>query len=335
MMTLNRTLELARRTLALSALLGASLAPAHAQQATSTAATATTAEPTLNLQVPSEDRGTAFSSSSASSSSSTDSDGAVVAKVDNPFDSFVSTDKQPPARRGYNRPRYRGGNTNADGSNKYAFLAGAGYTQPIGNTYHYLTPSWGLQVGGGRNFDKNFGLIAQFDYDNFGFNGRTLASQMTIYNSVNVFGPGALAALDGHTHIWSLTLNPTFTIAQGDSGMGAYIVGGVGFYHKRADFTTPTIVQDIFGDEFQANQIVDDYTSNAPGFNGGFGLTYKMSRFSGERLYAEARYVYIANKQRPGFTVNTISQILPTSTNLFPANSNRTTYIPVKVGIRF
>lgn len=329
MMTLNRTFELARRSLALSALLGASFVTAHAQQATATAATVTTAEPTLNLQLPAEDRSAVYSSSSRSA----DSDDAVVAKVDNPFDAFVSNDKQPPPRRGYNRPRYRGNNTNADGSNKYAFLAGGGYTQPIGNTYHYLTPSWGLQVGGGRNFNKDFGLIAQFDYDNFGFNGRTISNQSYIYFGAQNQG------LDGNSHVWSLTLNPTYTISAGE-GLGAYVVGGVGFYHKTANFTVPAT--GIYCDpyygicyQYQANETIDKYTSNAPGFNGGFGLTYKISRFSNERFYAEARYVFVANKQRFGYTAATVQSAPLTATNFYPANSNRTTYIPVKVGIRF
>ena len=52
-------------------------------------------------------------------------------------------------RHRYGKPRYRGANTNEDGSSKYIFYAGAGLTQPNGNTFHYLTPSYGIQVGGG------------------------------------------------------------------------------------------------------------------------------------------------------------------------------------------
>jgi hypothetical protein len=329
MMTLNRTLPIARRTLALAALLGAGLTLAQAQQAAGTP-DAAAALPTLNLHMPSDAREAMFSSSSEQNE---------IAFAEDHIDFLGLNDRQPPPRRSYGRPRYRGGNTNPDGSNKYLFLIGGGYTQPLGNTHKYLTPSWGFQVGGGRNWNKNFGVTAQFDWDNFGFQGNVLANQLAIYNSPNVFGAGAISTLDGTTHIWSLTLNPTFTIAQGDSGLGAYVVVGGGFYHKRADFTTPTIglEEDQFGNifQFQANQTVDDYDSNAPGVNAGLGLTYKVSRFSGERLYAEARYVYIANPQRAGFTVATINQIQPTSTNLFPANSNRTGYVPVKVGIRF
>src|ERR1700753_1170912 len=49
MITLNRTFQIARHTLAFSAVLGMGIAVAHAQQA---AAPAVTAEPTLNFQLP-------------------------------------------------------------------------------------------------------------------------------------------------------------------------------------------------------------------------------------------------------------------------------------------
>ena len=326
MITLNRTFQIARQTLAISAVLGMGIAVAHAQQA---AAPAVAAQPTLNFQPPVTTAAPNFSSSAADN----DATGVSVADSKDPFDFLAVPGSQPPPRRSYGRPRYRGGNQNADGSDKYAFMVGAGLTQPTGNTYHYLIPSWGFQVGGGRNFNKTFGVIAQFDYDNFGFNGRTIATQSTIFT-----GSPQDQGLDGSTHIWSLTLNPTITLHSGE-GLGAYVVGGVGFYHKAANFTFPQqgLQCDQFGDCFgfvqNANFLGGSYYSNAPGFNGGFGFTYKLSQFSNGRLYAEARYVFIDNSQRQGVTLNNLNT--STSNNFFPANSNRTTYVPVKVGVRF
>jgi hypothetical protein len=328
MNTMNRTFHIARRTLALSALLSAGLVGAHAQEATAPA-TAVAAQPAQNFQVPMDVRETTFSSSSAENQ---------IADVDSPFDFIKTADTQPPPRRSYGRPRYRGGNTNADGSNKYTFIAGVGFTVPTSTTSDTLKTNWGLQFGGGRNFNKTFGLLVQFDWDNFGFTDQTLNNQLAIYNSPQVFGPGALGQLNGNSHLWSFTLDPTVTFYSGD-GFGAYAVGGIGFYHKTANFTTPVIgtSEDIFGDifQFQANQTVDDYTSNAVGFNGGLGLTYKLSHFANQRLYAEVRYVFVDNSARPGFTIANISSAPPTATNFFPANSAHTTYIPVKFGIRF
>jgi hypothetical protein len=254
-------------------------------------------------------------------------------------------------RQRYGRPRYRGGNTNPDGSQKYTFFAGVGLTQPLGNTYHYDTPSYGFQVGAGRNFNAKLGLNLQFDWDHFGLTGRTLGNQQNLYNyyfnayntqngytSSNPNYATPISGLDGYSHVWSFSLDPTYTFYSGP-GLGAYVVGGVGFYHKITTFTVPTTgygYDPYYGYyQYAANATFDSYTSNAPGFSGGFGLTYKFSRFSNERFYAEARYVFVDNSQRSGVTIATASTANGNTTNFYPANSNRTTYLPIKVGIRF
>jgi hypothetical protein len=198
-------------------------------------------------------------------------------------------------RRRYGKPRYRGANTNADGSSKYIFFAGAGLAQPTGNTFHYVTPSYDFQVGGGRQFNKHFALPIQFDYDHFGLAGETLNNQENLYNYYinlyNLQNPDApispIAGLDGSSHVWSFTVDPTYTVYAGE-GLGAYVVAGAGFYHKTTTFTVPTEEQycDYFYGcyDYAANEPIDSYTSNAVGFNGGFGLTYKFSRFSGEKF---------------------------------------------------
>ena len=254
------------------------------------------------------------------------------------------TATQPPPRRRYGRPRYNDSNHNPDGSSKYGFLAGAGFTLPVGDTYHYFNTSYGFQVGGGRNFNKNFSVNLQFDWDKFGINGATLGSQQNLYNyyctaALAAAGECPISGLDGSNHIWSFSVDPTYNFYQGDK-VGAYGVVGVGFYHKVTTFTVPTVgeIETFYGPiEYEANATFDHYTSNAPGFNGGIGFTYKPSKFSNQRLYAEARYVFVDNSQRTGITYNSSTTLLNTYAgfNDFPQNSNRSTYIPIKFGIRF
>ena len=299
--------------------------------------------PTLDLA---HAAGVSYSSSASPALDAVDADAA--ANLDLP--ALPEDAAQPPPRRRYGRPRYNDSSHNPDGSSKYAFIGGVGLTLATGNTYHYLNTSYSYQVGAGRNFNKNFSVIAQFDWDNFGYNGRTLANQLFIENAdlaafcnLNPSSPacagGSLTSLDGNSHVWSFSINPVYNFYTHE-GLGAYVVAGVGFYHKVANFTTPEIgfAIDPFGgvEEFEANQTVDHYTSNAPGFNAGFGLTFKPSRFANQRLYVEGRYVFVDNSQRTGVTVNNLNTTLTAnSTNLYPANSNRTTYVPIKVGIRF
>lgn len=275
--------------------------------------------------------GAGYSSSGVSSVSSLTTSGEVdeVSAERLNLAGVNSEALQPPPRRRYGRPRYNDKMHNADGSSKYEFLAGVGGTAPLGNTRHYLNTNYAFQVGAGRNFNKTFSLLAQFDYDRFGFNGKTL------FDQENAEFGGQSYPLDGKSHIWSFTLNPVVNIYKSE-GLGAYVVGGVGLYHKVADFTVQVTAQCYYyGYPYQcnANQTIDHYTSNAPGFNGGFGLTYKPSRFSSQRLYGEVRYVFIDNQHRAGVTTATASSYA--GYNLYPANSNRTTYVPFKVGIRF
>jgi len=243
-----------------------------------------------------------------------------------------SSADQPPPRRRYGRPNYNDSRTNADGSPKYDFYGGGGFGVPTGGTHNYLTTGWGIQVGGGRNFNKKFALNLGFDFDHFGFQTATLNNQLAIYN--NSVLAANFSQLGGNTHIWSFTLNPTYTFYNSDS-TGAYVVAGVGFYHKVANFTTPTVgefLSPFFGlVEEEVNQTIDSYTSNAPGFSLGIGGTYKFSRFANQRFYAEARYVFIDNQSR-SFSFGDANG---NGFNVFPQNSAKTTYIPVKFGIRF
>jgi hypothetical protein len=335
MSILSKSSSFLRGALALTVVFGCGVAM-NAQTTTDEANTTTPA--TLNAAVP-------MYSSSADQTVTPPANTNFAMNV-KPFDFLSAMQYGSGARRG--APRYRGGNTNADGSNKWIFFGGVGLTSPIGNTHHYFTDSWGIQAGGGRQFSKKFALPVQFDYDNFGMTGQTIANQQALYailvqqfNNANP-GAGAVAPnpLDGNMHIWSFTVDPTETFSQTDS-WGVYAVEGVGFYHKVSNFLTPeteTFIDPIFGPEsFTANEVIDHYTSNAVGFNAGLGVTYKFSRFSNERFYGEVRYVFIDNSKRTGITLANANSN-PNNylvANDFQANSNRTGYFPIKFGIRF
>jgi hypothetical protein len=280
------------------------------------------------------------SSSSSSSSSAADVDALTNRAALGAFDLKSS---QPPPRRRYGRPNYSDKNTNKDGSSKWTGLVGGGFTLPVGNTHKYETTSWAFQGGIGRNFSKTAAVLLQFDYDQFGLQNAIVNNESLLYLGATGQGFG------GNNHVWSFSIDPTFTIPT-EGSLGAYVVVGAGFYHKVTNFTLPQTQCLDYYCQFTGTVNVTcgaicHYTSNAPGFNGGLGVTWKFSKFSNERLYAEARYVYIDNSQRTGLTLaNSTTPPYGTPSNpggtytgfnAYPANSNRTSYIPVKFGIRF
>ncbi len=332
--------SLLRRPLAMVAVAASACLAAGAQNGIQTGAPANTSAPAVNFFAPlvaagdvAQESGTLFSESSNSSSADTQDAGASatqlnLASIENGI-KLPGLDAQY-GRRRYGAPRYRGGNTNADGSAKYTAYAGAGFTLPVGTNSNYLTTSYGIQAGAGRNFNKHFGVNIEFDYDHFGMTGATISQQTYLYDPLNQYG--IAGNLDANSHIWNFSVQPTYQIYSGE-GLGAYLTAGAGFYHKVANFTLPQTEQDYFGDVFTVNQNIDHYSSNAPGFDGGIGLTYKFSHFSNEKFYAEVRYVYIDNSFRSGDTVATA--LTYTGNNFFPQNSNTTSYIPVKFGVRF
>jgi hypothetical protein len=271
-----------------------------------------------------------FSSSSEPDSTDPASDSASTTSA------LLGDRIQPPPRRTYNRPTYSDNSHNSDGSNKYTFLIGGGFTLPTGNTRSYLTTNFNLQGGAGRNFSRNFGIIAQFDFADFGFQNSTLNTLLATYNSIGATDQNGnpLSQLGGSSHVWSLTLNPIYYVSQSDKS-GIYVVGGLGFYHKTANFTIPSV--GTYCDPYygcyqdQANQTIDKYTSNAFGVNGGIGFAHRLSLFASARLFVEARYVFVDNQPRPYSLGSTASSYF----NVFPQNSEQTTFIPVTVGIRF
>jgi hypothetical protein len=334
--TINRSRlsTLLGRTAAVTLFAAAGTLGLHAQQSAGTASSL----PALNLKT---SLAAPLDLSSSSSLSTPDGLGysSSVGAAETANAELFSLDEggQPPPRRRYSRPNYNDSRTNPDGSPKYDFFAGGGFGVPTGGTHNYLTTGWGLQFGGGRNFNKKFALNAQFDYDHFGFQTGTLNNLLAIYQAIGVedgYGDGEIISqLGGSSHLWSFTVDPKYTFFDSDT-YGAYVVAGVGFYHKTANFTTPSVGEycEFYGCfEYAANATVDKYTSNAPGFNAGFGMTYKFSRFASQRLYGEVRYVFVDNQPR-AFSFGDLSG---DHYNYFPQNSHRTTYIPVKFGIRF
>lgn len=294
------------------ALLGMLWLPAANAQPGATSTTqpspATQAEPAYSSSQPSDALKAEISSLSAPSFGS--------------FSSDPQYGRQTGPRRTYGKPTYSDKWTNSDGSNKYGFAAGGGFTVPSGSTGKYYTTSWKFQLAGVRNFNKRYGVQVEYDYDHFGVTSGVLANLAAKYTAVDP--TISTAGLDGNAHTWSFSVNPIINYYSSDRA-GAYVIGGIGFYRKITNFTLPT--SSYYCDYFYGcypitqNQTFDHYSNNAMGLNAGAGFTWKLSQFSNAKLYTEARYVWVDNSAAPH--------------SFFPPNNYRTGYFPIVVGIRW
>ncbi|MDE1163083.1 MAG: hypothetical protein PW792_14255 [Acidobacteriaceae bacterium] len=322
---------LAVKTVAVVGMLCAGAGIGMAQSATTEGAAATATATSSKLTTLDMAQPKTYSAEEATFSSSS-ADNEVAANIHSDFLPGMNA-MQYGSRTG--RPRYRGSNRNTDGTPRWGFFAGVGFTAPITDESNFLKTSWAFQAGVTRNFTSKLAVDLQFDYDNFGQTGNSLNAYSYSFTGDPTNGYG----IDGNTHIWSFTVNPRYTFYQKEK-VGAYFVMGAGFYHKETSFFVPVAAEDCYYYcySYTANQTIQNYTSNSIGASGGFGLTYKLSHFSNTKLYAEGRIVHTFNNFRPGADGRTDSYDSldnnPTW-NRFPQNSLETTYIPVKFGIRF
>ncbi|WP_263408250.1 hypothetical protein [Terriglobus tenax] len=237
-----------------------------------------------------------------------------VAMVE-PAMNFSSSEMQPPPRRQYGRPRYNDRNHNPDGSNRYTFAVGGGFAVPAGHSGQIFKPSWKFMVGGGVNFNKTVALLLEYNYDHFGMTQGYLQA---------VADANDMTQLGGNGHLWSVTLNPMITYYHGES-LGAYIIGGGGFYRKLFNFTQATTqlcYSPYYGYYYcTGNQTIAHWSNNAGGANLGAGFTWKVSKWSNQKFFAEARYVWVNNQKNLN--------------NGWIEANDRTGYFPVTFGLRW
>ena len=327
----NNRLTGVRAGLALSAVLCA--APALLAEGPVTAPAASTPMVSSIFSVPSSlSAGNTFRYQPAGMSSSDDSMDALeasgpAATLDEERDNLSFDGAQPPPgrRRSYGRSRYQDRMHNSDGSTKIAFMAGAGINIPVANTAKFYTPHVDFGVGAGINFNKTFGILGEFRYDRMGLTDGAFNYQYNNYITQDGASPSDLAGLGANARIISITVDPVVNFQAARSRFGAYVTGGFGYYHKTTNFTLPQqggFCQFGFCQTFVQNQTFDQYSAGGFGANVGFGLSYKLSEFSSERLFMESRY-------------NWMKLATNNNNDEFQFNRRNTEVIPVTVGIRF
>jgi hypothetical protein len=172
-----------------------------------------------------------------------------------------------PAPGGSGANQYRG-LSGYDLSDHISVEAGAGFNAPIGNDIPYITWGGNFRLGGGLHLSKRLIVLAEYQFMDNKLPGALIAEAGT---------------QGGHTHIWSLTLDPMIDLFPRRAN-SVYITGGGGFYRKVTSFTEPG--------EYE-NVVVGHFSSNQGGVGLGLGLTHRLRWENGEQIFAEARYLFL------------------------------------------
>ncbi len=242
---------------------------------------------------------------------------------------------------GYGGGGYKPYNDNSRFSH-IAFEAGGGFTAPIGNAasggftsligdgsvkYPTITYGGNLLIGAGWNFSKRFAVLGEFQYDTNKIPGRTLSALYYQLDPVVGLSASGIPNIGGNVHTYSVTAEPVFYYYNSDKhSYAGYIIGGGGWYHKSTNFTAPVESYDpYYGGVYVTNQTFSSYSDNAGGANIGTGVSFKpFGQYSRAKLFAEARYVYVATPSESAADVQAGN---------FHTGSEE--LIPITFGIRF
>ena len=231
---------------------------------------------------------------------------------------------QPPPRRRYGQPSYSGGNTNPDGSKSGRGSAASVSPCPSASPTNMRPRAGHSRSGFGRDWSKTFGVIASSTTTTSACRAPPSPTRATSTTTAArrpiAAGSCGVSGLDGNNHVWSFTLNPTFTLPT-EGSLGAYAVVGAGFYHKVTNFTVPrqrSTADYYCGCYYVQRKQCRPLHQQRSGVSGGFGLTYKFSKFSNQRFYVEARYVFMVNSQRAGLRSLTLLTANGTPSNPGP-----------------
>jgi opacity protein-like surface antigen len=172
----------------------------------------------------------------------------------------------------------------AQEQSRFTADVGAGVTPLSGKISDRLETGWNIGVSGGVNLNSVFSASLRYSFNGLGVNSSLLQR---------------VGTPDGHSNLWSLTLDPKVQLG-GFGRIRPYAVGGVGYYRRTVDFTRPVIVRDLFFDPFFgiafSSLVVEDLsvkrvTKGGVGGNLGAGFDIKLGD-SGVKVFSEARYEY-------------------------------------------
>ena len=176
------------------------------------------------------------------------------------------------------------------------FNFGGGWAFPASGFGGAFNTGWNGSVGATYNITPQIGFQGEYMYDRLGGPDR----------NINVFAtPVATASTSGliesnhqmHSTTFNLVYSP-YASESASKPLGAYFVGGGGYYHRKIQLTTPSVGYTSVCDPYwltcypalvEVDRIIGDRSSNDFGINLGAGMTFGTDA----KFYVESRWHYV------------------------------------------
>jgi opacity protein-like surface antigen len=172
--------------------------------------------------------------------------------------------------------------------NRFTYNGGIGLGIGKDDVASYVGNSFNGVAGAGFNFNRLFGVDAEYMYYDLNFRPSVKQSQSLTDQSGNM---------------QSISVDGIVTVPRHFGKLSAYGIFGVGFYRRTVSIPSRTIgpgtiyqpawrwwdiQRDIFNTPLA--QTMSSNTKDAGGFNFGGGLNYRLNRLHDSRVYLEYRY---------------------------------------------
>jgi opacity protein-like surface antigen len=181
-----------------------------------------------------------------------------------------------------------------------------------------------INLGGGWTFPVS-GLNDAFDS---GWNGDIGVT----------FNVSPVLGIQSNHQVHALSFNAVFNARSSDSPVGGYFLGGLGYYHRIIQLTSPAVGFASVCDPYwlvcyptavEVDRILGDRSSNDFGINFGGGMTFGTET----QFYFEARYHYVWG---PEVTATGVGNLPAGGTvDCSGGCSTNAGYFPITFGVRF
>jgi hypothetical protein len=207
---------------------------------------------------------------------------------------------------------------------------GAGVLFPLGGFKDAFNTGWNGGLGATFNLSPTFGVQFEYMYNWMPGPEKTF----TFFPGPDGVG-GSQQLIESNHNMHTGTFNAVYSFPRASgSRVGAYVLGGPGFYHRTVQLTSPATGYTTVCDPYwywcypalvEVDRILGDRSSTDFGINFGGGVTFGGE---GAKFYVETRFHYVWGPE-------TAVQVQPVNGTV-PSNlSTNAQYFPITFGVRW